>query len=288
LLADAREWGLLHIIGGTVGADDGARTAAVLALAGAAGGIMQSLNRRFRYARALVDAPDVGDDVLAAAFATFADAGVLVGGGYHDLGSPIDGRRYKRPVGWSYAPRVATIAIQEHPGMVARGPLPSSVSRLYTEDPTALDDGRFVTLRAHVGLPGFYISRGPTMAAATSDYSEHQRCRVIDRTSKVGRVALLRWLNRDLEVKADGSLTDVQANTIDADLQRDLRAALLDTGAASAASSAVNRTADVETSSTLSGKFRVRPKGYASFIDWEIGFSPLVATSPNATPSAGA
>jgi hypothetical protein len=272
-------FGTGHIVGLPHGDTDAARAAGALGTAVAADALasMLAADSIGLYVRIGIDGADATDAALIAAFGNFESPLVLVGGGMHDVVSPLTKRVHRRPVLWSYTPRIAQIPIHKHPGEVARGPLPSRIRRLSISDPTQLDANRFVTLRQFSQLPGVYITRGPTMAAPDSDYSEHQRCRVVDRTSQVGRLALLRQLNRDLDVKADGSLTDVQADRIDNALQRPLADALLrsDPPATDGVSAKVKRTNDVVATSTLIGQFRVKPKGYAEFISWETGFTPL-------------
>lgn len=277
LQADTREYGCLHFAGTAHGAADSDKATACELIAVAAGGIITALAGKVRYCRAVVDAPDVAASALVTAFASFSDDGTLVAAGFADVTSPVSNLTTKRPIGATYCARVAGIAPHKHPGEVRRGSLPSRIVAIHTTDADGetLEAARFIALRQHAGKNGFFIADAPTMATVGSDYSLHPRCRVIDLASKVGRAALLEWLLTDLDFKGDntGSLTDVQANAIDNDLDTKLRAALVATGYATAAYAKVNRTNDVAGTETLLGKFRVQPKGYARFITFSLGFT---------------
>lgn len=275
IIADNREWGILHVAGVPQGADAAAKATACNAIASAVDAIMVARVARYFYARAFVDAPDVAAGALATAFANFVSSLVLVGAGFHDVQSPLTKLIMKRPIGATYCGRVATLPIHTHPGEVAQGALNTRVKALYLTEAevTTLDAARFVTLRVLPGAQGFWITRGNTMAATGSDYASHQNCRVIDRASKVGRNAELRWLNKDLDLNADGTLQEVQAKVIDDDLVKDLRAAM--SGHVSGGISATaSRTVNVQSTRSLGGKFRMIPKGYAEAISFELGFTP--------------
>jgi hypothetical protein len=275
---DPREFGTLLVIGRQIGADDAAMTSACTAMAAAAGAIVSAAKAVGKYFRAVMDAPFVVlNSTLVTAFAGVADAGVLVVAEPIDIMSPITQLVHKRPGASTYGARIASITPQRHPGEVRGGPLPSRVRALYNSaaDRVTLDAARFVTFRTVPGRPGFYVTRGPTMAASGSDYSEHQFCRVSDLGSKVARDVLIGWLNRDLDLKKDGtgSLTDAQAEAIDANLTGRLREALVDTKYVVSAEGYVKRTNNVLTSSAISGEVRELRRGYASFISYNVGFT---------------
>jgi hypothetical protein len=277
LLVDSREFGTLLVVGMPTGANDAAKATACANMATAAGSSVATARLAGRSYRAVVDAPFVTAASMVTAFASFSDSGVLVAQDPVDLMSPISGLIHKRPCASTYGARVANITPQKHPGEVRGGPLPSRVRKSYLSaaDVVTLDGARFVTFRTIPGRQGLFITRGPTMAASGSDYSEHQFCRVSDLGAKVARDALTGWLNRDLDLKTDGtgSLSDPQAEAIDADLTGRLREALVQTKYVVAAFGTVNRANNVLTSGSLVGSVRELRRGYASFIAYDIGFT---------------
>jgi hypothetical protein len=277
LLVDSREFGTLLVVGMPPGANDAAKATACASMAVAVGSSVATARLAGRSYRAVVDAPFVTAASMVTAFASFADSGVLVADSPIDLMSPISGLSHKRPCASTYGARVANITPQKHPGEVRLGPLPSRVRKSYltAADTVTLDGARFVTMRTVPGRQGFFVTRGPTMAANGSDFSEHQFCRVSDLGAKIARDALTNWLNRDLDLKKDGTgtLTDVQAEAIDADITGALREALVNTKYVVAAFGAVNRLTNVLTTNSLVGSVRELRRGYAEFISYDVGFS---------------
>jgi hypothetical protein len=281
LIADPREFGTLVVVGRQVGANDSALTSACTAMASAVGSAVAAARLAGKPFRAVMDGPFVAlASTLITAFASFADAGVLVCSEPIDLMSPITGLINKRQCASTYSARVASITPQKHPGEVKGGPLPSRVKAIYNTaaDRVSLDAARFITFRQIPGRQGFFVTRGPTMAASGSDYSEHQFCRVSDLGAKISRDTLTQWLNTDLDLKKDGtgSLSDAQAEAIDADLTGALREALVNTKYVVSAAGYVNRTNNVLTSNSLSGSVRELRRGYAEFVSYDIGFTKAV------------
>lgn len=277
ILAESREFGTLLVVGRQHGADAAAQASACDAMAVAVGTHVAAARVAGKSYRAVVDAPFCTAAALVTAFASLADAGVLVAAEPVDLLSPITGLTHKRPSGSTYGARVASITPQKHPGEVRAGPLPSRVRAIYNSaaDRVTLDGARFITLRKVPSHTGFYVTRGPTMAAAGSDYSEHQFCRVSDLGAKVARDALGNWLNTDLDLKKDGtgSLSDPQAEAIDADITGRLREALVLTKYVVSATGTVSRVNNVRTTNALNGSVRELRRGYAEFITYDIGFT---------------
>lgn len=278
------EWGLLHLCGVVDGVSDSAKANACETIAAAVGTKMASLaSARYRYARALVEAPDVADAALISAFADFIDARVMVAAGHVEFRSPLNNRVMKRSAAHAISARIAKNRIHEHPGKVRNGALTNRIVELLRDEfkTPGLDAQRFTTLTTIPGKKGAYITRGNTMADVGSDYSSIQNCRVIDKAARVGRSALLEFLNDDLFVSSTtGYLTPSQAASIDTDLVQKLQTELV--GSVSALDAKVSRTDNVLSTTTLNGEFRVTPKGYAENINFSLGFTNPALTTVSA------
>src|SRR5512133_89228 len=178
LLADPRTWFMAHVVG------PAADLAGARGLFAALATHMATAASGYRYAFALMEAPEGTDSALLAnttGFGDIADTRVAVGAGYLNVISPISGRSYKRNVAWEAAARASKVAPSQDLAAVIDGPLPGVVALLRDERASeGLDAGRFTTARTIIGRQGYYLTRGRILAAAGSDYSLIQNRRVMD------------------------------------------------------------------------------------------------------------
>lgn len=278
LLADPRTWFLLHAVGAP------ANLAGARALFAALDTHMATAASSYRYARAIMDAPSDTDANLLAITTGFGDLGstrVAVGAGYMNVISPISGRYYKRNVAWEVAARASKVQPSQDLGAVSDGPL-AGVSALVRDERATpgLDDGRFCTARTIVGRQGYYLTRGRILAPAGSDYSLLQNGRVMDIASSVARDRALAFLNAKLPTNADGTIQDRTAKAIEAYIEAGLRGELTQKDDAVDISVSVDRTVNILSTGQLKVRIRVRPFGYASDIQLELGFtSPAIAAA---------
>ena len=107
------------------------------------------------------------------------------------------GRLVIRNTAGLYAGRVSSIPVQQHPGEVSLGSIPSIVTLapagINSGHISALDDARFITFRTYEGMPGFYVNDGRIMAPPTSDYQQVETRRTVDKASREVRLAGLRF-----------------------------------------------------------------------------------------------
>jgi hypothetical protein len=202
----------------------------------------------------------------------------MIAGGTVTTTSSLTSRRNLRSAAFPLAGRLMSTPVQTHPGQYSLGALPLVVAMgdmgagLSNSDATAFDNARIATVRSFEGIPGVYIARGVTLAPATSDYSSIQNARVMDKACRLTRTALLQYLNSQIEVNGDGTVTERQAQSIEASVNGTLNSQLINTGNAVSAEVVVNRTANVLSTKTLPVSVRVLPFGYAEFITLDIGF----------------
>lgn len=278
LLADPRTWFMLHVVGPAADLAGARGVFAALAthMATAATG--------FRYARALMEAPEGIDSALVANTTGFGDLGdtrVAVAGGYYYVTSPISGRFYRRSVAWDAAARLSAVPPSQDIGAVEDGPVPGVYGLVRDERATpALHDARFITMRTHVGRQGYYLTRGLVMAPAGSDYALWTNCRVMDIACATARDRALRFLNAKVPVNANGTIQNGSAKAIEAYIEAGLREALTQRGDAVDVAVEVDRTVNILSTGLLKVRVRVTPYGYASSIEVELGFtSPALAAA---------
>lgn len=252
----------------------------------------------FRYIRAIIDVPTVGtrilsggapiadtadtDAVVAAAFAALDEARVVWGAGDFLCISALNGRLCRRPASWQAAMRAAKAPISQNLHRVKSGAL-QNVRKLYRDEGSteALDAGRFLTLRSHIGKPGYYITRGRTGANSTSDFSRLANAFVMDKACTIARAKGVDLIGETVTVNDDGTITEAAASAIESDINNALRQGLVDTGHASRSYVVVSRTANVLSTSTLPITVRVTPLGSTDFLEFTMGF-----TSPSAAAAA--
>jgi len=277
LLASPLEWRFVAIVG------QAASGAASATLAGTLSTKMASAATNYRYARAMMQAADDTDANLITAFSAFDDGRVTVVAGHAEIGSSITGRPEKRGALTAVGARAAKAPVHEDLGRVASGSLPG-VSSLYRDERVkqALDSQRFTTLRSFVGMNGYYITAGRTMASKTSDFQLQQNGFVIDKACRTLRNALLPYLNDSVRVnKTTGYILEEDAQAIEQDVQGQLEASIIAPGNASSVEAKVKRDENILSSQTLRVTVSVVPLGYARAISAEIGLK-----NPALTPTA--
>jgi hypothetical protein len=288
LLADARRWKLAHIVGAPTSGTDAAKAAASVALAAAVGSQMAAAAKAHRYARALVEAPDVADKALVDAFASVVDPRVAVAAGYIEHLSALSGRIYKRSAAWPVATRAAKVPISQDLAWIGapEGPLPSSVRALYRDErkTPALDAARFITLRTVIGRRGFFVTNPNSMAGTTSDYSLLQNGFVIDEAAAASYDAMLDYLSAQIPVDAKtGRIDEVFAAAAEAKVTAKVGAAVLQPRHVTALQVQINRTDNLLSTRRLRWKVRCVPYAYPKSVEVEIGFlNPALATLPAA------
>ncbi|MBI2388640.1 MAG: hypothetical protein HYV09_03400 [Deltaproteobacteria bacterium] len=286
LLADARKWKLAHIVGAPTSGTDAAKASASAALAAAVGSKMAEAAKAHRYARALVEAPDVADKALVDAYASFVDARVAIAAGYIEHLSALSGRIYKRSAAWPIATRAAKVPISQDLAWIGapEGPLPSSVRSLYRDErkTPALDAARFVTLRTVIGRRGFFVTNPNSMAGTTSDYSLLQNGFVIDEACAASYDAMLDYLSAQIPVDAKtGRIDEVFAAAAEAKVTSKVAALVLQPRHVTALAVQINRTDNILSSKKLRWKVRCVPYAYPKVVEVEIGFvNPALVTLP--------
>jgi hypothetical protein len=269
LLADPREWRLVHVVG------TGEDALAAAALASMLDATLLSAETSYRYVRGIIECPEAGDASLIAGFSLFASRRVGVAAGFENLTSSVAGRIMKRPAAWPAVARAMAVPISQDLGAVEDGALPGVVGIYRDERVTPTLDGKqFITLRTFLGISGAYVTAGRCMAPVGSDYALLQNGFVMDAACRTARTTLLPFLNSKVRVDGEkGTIREVDARTIEATVEAALNATLVAKNHASAVSAKVSRTENILSTQRLPVTIRVVPLGYARAIAVDIGFS---------------
>lgn len=288
-------YSLMHVAGIYTATNDAGALTAADTLAGAIDTHTITNETAFKYTRAIVECPSAGtlyidsdtgpapvasastDAALVAQFQDYAATRgrVAVAAGDALLYSVLTGRLHQRNGAWIESARLAAVARAIDPGKVLLGPLGGIVRRIYNDQNSSstLDAARFLTLRTFTGKPGYFVTRGVSMADETSDFSNLCNGRVMDLACAVARSALLRYVNSEVRVDPDtGYIDEGEALRIEAAVNNQLNAAIVATGQASASSVTLSRTTNILSTSTEPVTVRVTPLGYLRNLEMTIGF----------------
>lgn len=281
LNASATDYGFVHIVGANTGTVEATVTNATAATAVVIDTAMTAAFVSYRFVFAVMEAPTtlstgvaIADSALATSFASTVAVRVGVCVGDVELVSPLNGRILRRNFAWAYTARLALIPAGEDPAWVGRGALPNVVSLYRDEQKTpALDAARFVTSRTFPGRAGYYVTNGNMMAAAGSDFNLVQRRRVMDISCRVVRNAELPYVNGSVRVdRKTGFIDERDAQSFEATVNSQLRAAVVATGMASDSTVVMNRTTNILATNTEAVSVRILPLAYLKTINTNIGF----------------
>lgn len=230
---------------------------------------------------------------IKADFATWTGLHVVPCAGHTEFISPVSQRQYSRSASLGVAGRVAASPLSEDLAWVERGPLPGILSVDYDgADNPSLNDFGFTTLRKRKSrtIRGIFVVNPHTGASAVSDFKLLQYLRVWNEACRVLVDAMTPHLSRRLRTvpkplptptppvfqgRTAGAIDDREAEVIEADAAKKLRAVLLE-GAVPHVTSVtvrINRTTDITQTQNLSVSLSLGPMGYAKSISAEIGFA---------------
>ncbi len=187
--------------------------------------------------------------------------------------------------------RIAAIPVQRSIARVKTGAI--GVSSLYiganpveNGDPDIINDKGFITFRTFVGKSGYYFTDDKLAVDPTDDYALIPRRRVIDKAFRIGYKTLVDELNDEIPVTDDGtipaSIVKSIQNKVEVAIENGMTAYgnlgidpgdSTDTGV----QCYIDHTQNVVSTSELAVKLRVKPYGYAKYIDLYLGFKTTTA-----------
>jgi hypothetical protein len=271
-LADPSNFFKVHLVG------QPSTVSAAVTLATSLAAKLDAAALAYRFLYGTVEVPQDTDSNIKTGTTAFASARVELAAGFADYVSALD-RGGMKSVGFKASSalystaRAALVPVAEHLGQVSRGPM-SGVLRLYRDERVTpgLDEARLTTLCTHVGRPGFFITRGRLAYSPGSDFQRVEYRRVMDVAARRLSLDAQFYLNSSVQVDSAGRILEEDARSIESTLASGLRLELEQPGQVSAVSVQVIRTDNIVSTGTLRVKARVRPLGYAEFINVELGF----------------
>ena len=252
---------------------------------------------RFHWAIGNTRMPDEGESEatylssLSTAFAAMASASIALCAGAAKVLSSVTRRRYRRPVSFPVAAKLAKLALAQSIAQIGApgGALPTveirdanqnvDVNYHDESDSPGLDDARFLTLRTWDSYPGTFVTFPRVFAAPGSDFERIEYRRVMNAACKAIRNYMLLRLQKPVRVdRRTGFILEQDAREIEAGANNVLNEVLLKRGRASAATFALSRTDNVLSTKKLTGDGRIVPLAYPTEIGISMGFlNPAIA-----------
>ena len=187
------------------------------------------------------------------------------------------------------AGRLAAIPVQRSAARVRDGAVKADAmyilgDRAEMGQPEAIHDKGFICPRTFAGKAGYYWSDDLIAAPVTDDYCLIPRRRTIDKAARVAYAAMLEYVNDEIAVTAEGKIVPSVAKDIETVLEGAIIKNMTrygnlstdpddpsDTGVVAY----VDPDQDIVRTSHLDVTLRVRPYGYAKYIEVDLGFQTL-------------
>jgi len=185
------------------------------------------------------------------------------------------------------AGRIARNQVQRNVGAVKDGPaktLTAFVGGNVAEhaDVTSLHDKSFITFRTFVGRSGYFFTDDPLATLHTDDYHYLSRRRVIDKAYRIAYSTLLDELLVEIPVNEDGSMQAPVCASWQTKVETAIATAMTANGELSAdvndpadtgCKCVIDPTQNIVSTGKIVVSLRVRPFGYARYVDVKLGFT---------------
>jgi len=188
------------------------------------------------------------------------------------------------------AGRLARIPVQRNIGrvkdsaIITISPAFAGDVSIETADPESIHDKGYITLRSHVGLAGYYFTDDVLAIAQTDDYSHITHRRTIDKAVRIANTIMLQELLEEIPVNGQGQVSVTYAKSLETLIEN----AIINNMTANAelgndpsdqndtgVECYVDITQNIVSTGRLNVKLRVKPYGYARYIDVELGFKKI-------------
>lgn len=187
------------------------------------------------------------------------------------------------------AGRLAAIPVQRSAARVRDGHVKADAMYIrsnYAElgSPEDIHDKGFICPRTFAGKAGYFWSDDLIAASATDDYRLIPRRRTIDKAARVAYAAMLEYVNDEIAVTNEGKIVPSVAKNIETVLEGAIVRHMTSQGNLSTdpddpsdtgVKAYVNPDQDIVRTSHLDVQLRVRPYGYAKYIEVDLGFQTV-------------
>lgn len=182
------------------------------------------------------------------------------------------------------AGRIASAPVQRNIGRVRDGALKPEAFYLggkpVEEKSSAiaeLHEKRYICPRRYVGRSGYFLADDNLAVEVTDDYAQIASRRVIDKAYRIAYDTLLDYLNDEIELNEDGTMNSAELQSWEMTVEQAIDSAMTAKGELSnddgkGCSCYIDPSQNIAESSTVKLSLKVRPHGYARYIDVDLGF----------------
>ena len=187
--------------------------------------------------------------------------------------------------------RIASIPVHRHLGRVKDGAIPAlnmyiKDKKVELADVESIHDKGFITLRTFVGRSGYFYSDDYLAALVTDDYRPLTARRTIDKAYRITYDTMLQELLDEIPVNSNGTMQLAMIKAWQGLVENAISLQMTANGELSAdvtdpkdrgVECFIDPTQNVVSTSLITVRVRVRPFGYARFIDCYLGFKTVTA-----------
>ncbi|OBX20962.1 MULTISPECIES: DUF2586 family protein [Bizionia] len=184
------------------------------------------------------------------------------------------------------AGRLAAIQVHESAGKVRTGALKTLTAYIVDEpaesaDIETLHNKGYMTFRQHKRKAGYYIVSGILATSEADDYQKLARRRVIDKAYRIAHNIVSEEIENDFDLTNEGTIDPIYAKDVEGNLENAIARQMTDRGELSkdkanpnddGVKAAFNLTNNVSQTNRIEMTLKVRPKGYAEFIEILLGY----------------
>jgi hypothetical protein len=182
------------------------------------------------------------------------------------------------------AGRIASAGVDRNIGRVGDGAL--NVLALFAgntsielADTETIYNRSYITFRTFTGISGYFISDDLTATKETDDYNHLTAVRTVDKAARIAYAVLVQQLLDKVQVKSDGTMPQpvtvswqqILENAIASNMTAN--GELSDDGGDNGVQVYIDSAQDVLATGTVNVELRVRPFGYARYINVLLGFT---------------
>lgn len=185
--------------------------------------------------------------------------------------------------------RIARSPVQRNVGRVRDGAIVSDqayigAAKVENAAVATIHNKGFITLRTHAGRAGYYFTDDPLCNISTDDYNGIAVRRVIDKAYRVAYQAISDELLNEITVNDQGQVSVSYAKSIENKMENAIINSMTINGELgndpadqndTAVECVVDPTINVVATGKLLVELRVKPHGYAKFIEVNLGFKIL-------------
>lgn len=190
------------------------------------------------------------------------------------------------------AGKIAIIPVQRNIGRVKDGAI-KGITEAYVastlidkSDVSLIHDKGYITLRTHIGRSGYFFADDPLAAPVTDDYNHITARRTVDKAYRIAYDTLLNELLEEIPVSDEGKISVAFAKSLETRVENAVVNSMTANGelgndTANATDNGVICYIDTDQNIIATGKvdgtLKVKPYGYARYIEVKLGFQTLTA-----------